>query len=65
MTSNGSSTGYPTPVLGVIAANDDRWLANFAAASSAHSVALDPADGHLFIPLPAYGIALFGVGRRD
>jgi hypothetical protein len=59
MTSNGKSTGYPTPLLGVISASDDRWLGNFPTGPLAHSVAVDPVTSHVFAPIPNYGIAVF------
>jgi hypothetical protein len=58
-TSNGRSTGYPTPALGVISASHDRWLGNFPTAPSAHSVAVDPLNSRVFAPIPGYGIAVF------
>ncbi len=65
MTSNGTATGYPTPVLGVISAPDDRWIENVPTAISAHVVAVDPANGHVFVPIPGYGIAVFrGAPKR-
>jgi hypothetical protein len=71
MTSNGESTGYPTPVLGVIAAGPSRshgavgrWLGNFPTAASAHSVAANPVNGQVFVPIPGYGIAVFAAARQ-
>jgi hypothetical protein len=70
MTSNGDSTGYAAPVLGVIAAGPaspngaaSRWLGNFPTAAQAHSVAVDSANGHVFVPIPGYGIAVFTTAR--
>lgn len=69
MTSNGLQTGYPTPVLGVISARGNQWVENFPTASSAHSVAANPGNGHVFVPIPGYGIAVFAPqanrGRSD
>jgi hypothetical protein len=59
MTSNGRSTGYPTPVLGVISARDNSWIENFPTAPSAHSLAVDPTNRHVLVPIPGYGIAVF------
>jgi hypothetical protein len=59
MTSNGRATGYPTPVLGVISAGDNRWIQSFPTAPAAHSIAVDPANGRVFAPIPSYGIAVF------
>jgi hypothetical protein len=58
-TSDGRSTGYPTPVLGVISGSDDRWLGNSPTAPSAHSVAVDPVNSHVFALIPGHGIAVF------
>jgi hypothetical protein len=63
MTSNGKSTGYPTPVLGVIAAGAG-WRGNFPTAASAHSVAANPVNGQVFVPIPDYGIAVFAAARH-
>jgi DNA-binding beta-propeller fold protein YncE len=41
------------PVLGVIDARDDRWLANLPTGPHAHSVAAGGADGHVFVPIAA------------
>lgn len=69
MTSNGLSSGYPTPVLGIISSNGNRWLGNFPTAASAHSVAASAANGQVFVPIPGYGIAVFApsnhVNQRD
>ena len=63
MTSNGQASGYPAPVLGVITARGDRWLGNVPTAASAHSVAADPVNGHVFVPIPGKGIAVFEPAR--
>jgi len=39
------------PVLGVIDADDDRWLQNVQTAAEAHSVAVDTASGHILVAL--------------
>ncbi len=68
MTSNGMSTGYNTPILGVISSQGNRWLENFPTAASAHSVASNPANGQVFVPIPGYGIAVLagsGHGRSQ
>jgi DNA-binding beta-propeller fold protein YncE len=43
------------PVLGVVDARDGRWLANLPTGAHAHSVAADPADGRVFVPIAATG----------
>jgi DNA-binding beta-propeller fold protein YncE len=45
------------PVLGVIDARNDRWLANLPTGPHAHSVAADPADGQVFVPIAAANAA--------
>jgi DNA-binding beta-propeller fold protein YncE len=45
------------PVLGVIDADTDRWLQNVQTASEAHSVAADPASGHILVALPPNTLA--------
>ena len=45
----------PTPVLGVIAAGSRQWLQNVPTNGNAHSVAADPINNHIFVPLPAGG----------
>jgi hypothetical protein len=71
MTSTGDSTGYPAPVLGVIAAGPasshgaaSRWLGNFPTVAQTHSVAVNSANGQVFAPIPGYGIAVFTASRR-
>lgn len=59
MTSDGSATGTPTPVLGVLDAPNGPWIANVATKAGAHSVAADPVSGQVFVPLPGSGIAVF------
>jgi DNA-binding beta-propeller fold protein YncE len=41
------------PVLGVVDARDDRWLANVPTGPHAHSVAADPVNGRVFVPIAA------------
>lgn len=65
MTSNGLSSGYSTPVLGVLSSNGNRWLGNFPTAASAHSVAANPMNGQVFVPIPGYGIAVFAPSNHD
>lgn len=68
MTSNGLSSGTPTPVLGVIDASTNTWLFNIPTSVGAHSVAADSANNHVFVPLrtgasplPGAGIGVYGV----
>lgn len=41
------------PVLGVIDARTDRWIANLPSGPRAHSVAADPLSGRIFVPIEA------------
>ncbi|TAN19976.1 MAG: hypothetical protein EPN30_11270 [Actinomycetota bacterium] len=65
MTSNGLSSGYHAPVLGVISSHGNRWLENFPTAVSAHSVAANSMNGQVFVPIPGYGIAVFAPTHGD
>jgi hypothetical protein len=69
-TANGiSQTGVAgavfTPVLGVIDAGTNRWLANLPTGTGAHSVAADTGTGKVFVPVPPTatvggGVLVFG-----
>jgi hypothetical protein len=51
-----ASRDMPTgPVLGVINAGTRQWLQNVPTNGNAHSVAVDPKNNHIFVPLPAGG----------
>jgi hypothetical protein len=51
-----ASRDMPTgPVLGVISAGTRQWLQNVNTNGNAHSVAADPKNNHIFVPLPAGG----------
>jgi hypothetical protein len=60
--------GYPSPVLGVISGGSlqqpPRWVANIptlvTATGNPHSVAADPANRQVFVPIGGYGVAVFG-----
>jgi hypothetical protein len=43
------------PVLGVIDAGSRQWLQNVPTNGNAHSVAVDPKNNHIFVPLPSGG----------
>jgi hypothetical protein len=43
------------PVLGVIDAGTRQWLQNVPTNGNAHSVAADPKNNHIFVPLPSGG----------
>ncbi|MGI0091462.1 MAG: LysM peptidoglycan-binding domain-containing protein [Nitrososphaerales archaeon] len=62
MTSNGYSTGNSTPVLGIINAFTNKWVENVPTGvpgASAHSVAVDPVNNHIFVPVGGAGILVF------
>jgi len=44
------------PVLGIIDAKSNQWLQNVATNSNSHSVAVDPSNNHVFVPLQSGGI---------
>jgi hypothetical protein len=51
-----ASRDMPTgPVLGVINAGTRQWLQNVPTNGNAHSVAADPVNNHIFVPLPSGG----------
>ncbi len=47
------------PVLGVIDAETNTWLTNVPTGPNAHSVAADPINNHIFVPLKGKGIAVY------
>ncbi len=58
MTANGLKGGPPTPVLGIVDAAGNQWVANLPTGKAAHSVAVDPTNNRIFVPVPD-GIAVF------
>jgi hypothetical protein len=68
-TANGADLtppGYATPVLGAIGAGQAasgvqiQWLANVPTTAGSHSVAANPVNGQVYVPLqPALGIGVF------
>lgn len=44
------------PVLGVIDAGTNTWLVNVPTNTNSHSVAADPSNNHVFVPMQAGGI---------
>ena len=44
------------PVLGVIDAGTNTWLVNVPTNNNSHSVAVDPSNNHVFVPLQSGGI---------
>jgi DNA-binding beta-propeller fold protein YncE len=47
------------PVLGVIDAVTNTWLANIKTGPNSHSVAADPINNHVFVPLRGVGIGVY------
>ena len=44
------------PVMGVIDAKTNQWLANVTTNTNSHSIAVDPSTNHAFVPMQAGGI---------
>jgi hypothetical protein len=44
------------PVLGVIDSKTNTWLQNVTTNSNSHSIAVDPSNNHVFVPMQAGGI---------
>lgn len=63
MTSNGLKTGTPTPVLGIIDAVNLTYIASLPTSKNSKSVAVDPKNNKVFVPLtdvPGPGIGVYG-----
>jgi hypothetical protein len=43
-------------VLGVIDAKTNQWLQNVTTNSNSHSIAVDPSNNHVFVPMQSGGI---------
>lgn len=65
MTSNGLASGTATPVLGVIDAVTNTWITNIATGPQSHSVAADPINNKVFVPLRGKGIGVFTHDESD
>ncbi|GAC1406715.1 MAG: hypothetical protein NVSMB64_12740 [Candidatus Velthaea sp.] len=59
MTASGISGPVRTPVLGIIDAGTLAWVQNVPTGKNAHSVAVDPGNNHVFVPIPS-GIGVYG-----
>jgi hypothetical protein len=53
------------PVLGVIDAKSRQWLQNVPTNGNAHSVAADPFNNHVFVPLPSGSAANCQSAQQD
>lgn len=47
------------PVLGIIDARNNTWLQNVPTGPNSHSVAADPINNHIFVPLRGKGIGVY------
>ncbi len=70
----GDSPSAATPVLGVIDADTNQWIENLPTGVNAHSVAANPVNNHIYVPLenpnPLCGslsgcVGVFGESRRQ
>lgn len=52
------------PVLGVIDAVTNTWIANAPTGPNAHSVAADPINNHIFVPIRGLGIAVYAAEEQ-
>ncbi len=62
MTSDGTKAGSPAAALGIVDATTNKFLQGLPTKKSAHSVAVDPATNHIYVPIPDEGIAIFARG---
>ncbi len=60
-TSDGTTKGTVTPVLGVIDASTNTWLVNVPTVGASHSVAADPQTNHVYVPLANVGIGVYAI----
>jgi hypothetical protein len=65
MTADGTKTGTPTPVVGIIDARTNQWLQNIPTVLGAHSVAADLKNDHIFVPQRGVGVVIYGPSRDD
>lgn len=66
MTSNGLATGTPTPVLGIIDAVNLTYVKSVPTSKNSKSVAADPKNNRVFVPLtdvPGPGVGVYGRSR--
>jgi hypothetical protein len=66
MTASGvSQTGVTgatfTPVLGIIDASTFAWIANVPTGKGSHSVAVDPLNGYVYVPVPPTSTSTGGI----
>lgn len=58
-TADGTKTGTPAPVFGVVNASTMFWVQNVATVTGSHSIAVDPASGNIFVPENNAGVVVF------
>jgi hypothetical protein len=61
LSQTGLSTAAFTPVLGIIDASTNTWIANVPTVKGSHSVAADSSTGHVFVPVPSTATSNGGV----
>ena len=61
MTVDGISGSTITPVLGIISASTNTWIANIPTVTNSHSVAVDPSTGYVFVPIAPTSTAIGSV----
>lgn len=61
MTTSATGMTSTSTVLGVIDAGSNRWITNAPTIAGAHSVAADPVNNHIYVPLNNIGIGVYGV----
>ncbi|MGI8551130.1 MAG: YncE family protein [Dehalococcoidia bacterium] len=59
MTVDGTKDGRVTPVLGIVNAMTNVWIANIPTVPSAHSLAVDSSNNHIYMPLTNVGIGVY------
>jgi DNA-binding beta-propeller fold protein YncE len=57
----GNATPTFTPVLGIINASTFAWIANVPTGKGSHSVAVDPSNGFVYVPVPPTSSSTGGI----
>lgn len=63
MTSDGTKSGSPAPALGIIDASTNKFLQGLPTLKSAHTVIADASTGHVYVPIPGMGIAIYALAK--
>src|SRR5207302_8907231 len=53
------------PVLGIVDAKTDTWIQNVPTGPNSHSVAVDPINNHIFVPLRGKGVGVYAADDGD